>query len=303
MNLPELAIRYRPIVLTVVGLLILWGIVAFFTMPRREDPEYTVRTCAIITQWPGASATKVEELITDKLEEAVDSIEEVDVVRSTSTAGLSEIYVDAEDRVASRDIDNVWDKVRHRVARVQMPEQGITPIVNDEFGDTSILVLALYQTPLPGEPAILEDNRYSYRQLEIFSEQVQDTVRLLEGVSKVELRGVVDEAIYIETDLPTWSQIGLTINELEKLLAARNIVAPGGVVESEAGRMFVKPGGEFNAVEEVNSVIVERGDTSGTSVPVYLQDIGLKVNLQRFARRLVTEDASTPEGSGPHSSS
>ena len=57
MNLAAFAIRYRPIVLTLVTLLMLWGVISYFTMPRREDPEYTVRTCAVSTAWPGAPAT------------------------------------------------------------------------------------------------------------------------------------------------------------------------------------------------------------------------------------------------------
>ncbi len=274
MNLPEFALRYRPIVVTLSSLLMLWGIISFFTMPRREDPEYTVRTCAVITSWPGASAEKVEQLITDKLEEAIDSIEEVDIVRSNSTSGLSEIYVDALDRVTKATIDNVWDKVRARVARVEMPDAGITPIVNDEFGDTSILVLAVHQIPLPGEAAIKPADVYSYRQLEIFTESLQDQLRSIAGVSKVELFGVIDEAVYIETEFDTWSQIDLTTSQLQRLIEARNIIAPGGTIDTENGRFFVKPEGEFNTVAEVNSIIVDTGEAGR---PVYLSDLGLRV--------------------------
>lgn len=274
MNLPQFAIRHRPVVVTFAGLLMLWGTVSFFTMPRREDPEYTVRTCAVITQWPGAPAQKVEELITDKLEEAIDSIEEVQHVRSFSTNGLSEIYVDAEDWVSAGGIDNVWDKVRARVARVAMPEPGLTPVVNDEFGDTSILVLSVHQTPLEGESEIRPDQAYSFRQLEIFAKQVQDQLRILPGVGKVELFGVIDEAVYVETDFVTWSQIGLTTSELQQLIESRNIVAPGGTLETEAGRFYVKPEGEFDTVEEISSLMVS---AEGTERPVFLRDVGLRV--------------------------
>ncbi|MCA8995693.1 MAG: efflux RND transporter permease subunit [Planctomycetaceae bacterium] len=277
MNLPRFAIRFRPIVVTLVTLLMFWGVVSYLTMPRREDPEYTVRTCAVITRWPGAPAQKVEELITDKLEEAIDSIEEVDVVRSTSTPGLSEIYVDTEDYVSAEKIDNVWDKVRARVDRVEMPEAQIRPIVNDEFGDVSILLLGVTQVPLEGRDTIPPAQRYTPRQLELVAEDVQDALRLLPGVSKVELYGVRDEAIFIETDNRTWSQLGLTVSDLQKLLEARNIVAPGGTIDTDIGRFFVKPGGELNAVEEVNGVIVNTGQETGEKRPITLSDVGLNV--------------------------
>ena len=74
MGLAGFAIKYRPIVVTLVAALLMWGVYSVMTMPRREDPEYTVRTCVVNTSWPGAPAQKVEELITKPLEEAIDRL-------------------------------------------------------------------------------------------------------------------------------------------------------------------------------------------------------------------------------------
>jgi multidrug efflux pump subunit AcrB len=276
MNLAAFAVRYRPIVVTLVTLLMAWGTVSFFTIPRREDPEYTVRTCAISTAWPGATAQKVEELITKPIEEAIDRINDVDVVYSTTTTGLSTVFVDAEDSVTPETIDNVWDKVRAYVARVNMPEQGIVPVINDEYGDTSIILFSVYQTPLEGEKKVDPRNEYSLRELDIISEDIKDELRLLDGVAKVDRYGVIDEAIYIETDLGTWSQLDLTTAQLENLVEARNIVAPGGNIDTPLGRMAVKPGGELNAVDELNSIIVAKTSDEDPR-PVYLRDLGLDV--------------------------
>ena len=112
MNLPALSMRHRPVVLTVVGLLAAWGTYTFLTMPRREDPEFTIRMCVVATQWPGAPTVKVEELITDKLEEVLAGIEEVDYLSSETINGQSTIYVSLEDNIPPRDIQNIWDKVR-----------------------------------------------------------------------------------------------------------------------------------------------------------------------------------------------
>ena len=97
MNLAAFAMKYRPIVITVTLLLLLWGVISVLTMPRREDPQYTVRTCVVTSVWPGAPAEQVEKLVTKPLEEAIDSIDEVDVVYSETNVGISTIYVDAED--------------------------------------------------------------------------------------------------------------------------------------------------------------------------------------------------------------
>ena len=219
MSLAAFAMRYRPIVVTVTVLLMLWGVISVMTMPRREDPEYTVRTCVVSSAWPGAPAEQVEKLVTKPLEEAIDSIDDVDVVYSETNVGLSTIYVDAEDSVTATQIDNVWDKVRARVARVQMPDASVVPDVNDEFGDTDVILFCVYQQPLPGENQIREDRRYTFRELDVISEHIKDELRLLPGVAKSAEYGVREEAIYVETDIGTWSQLSLTTSELQQLVA------------------------------------------------------------------------------------
>ena len=277
MSLADVAMRYRPVVLTLVALLTCWGAFTFVTMPRREDPEFTIRSCVVSTQWPGAPTVKVEELVTDKLEEALDGIEEVERVRSTTINGLSTIYVDIEDRVTSDTIQNVFDKVRAKVELVRMPNRDVRPIVNDDFGDTSILVLGVYQVPLEGQTEVDERYRYTPRQLEQYADQIRDVLRLLPGIAKVEKYGVNNEAIYIETDLGTWSQIGLTTGSLRKLVEDRNIVSPGGSIDTPDGKFTVKPGGEFDAVSEIESITVGGVQSGNTVNQVRLRDVGLKV--------------------------
>lgn len=277
MNLAELAMRYRTVVITLVVMLTVWGALTFQNMPRREDPEFTIRSCVVSTSWTGAPTIKVEELITDKLEEVLDGIEEVSELNSTTINGLSTIYVEVGDEIPVRDIQNVWDKVRAQVDLVRMPADNIKPIVNDNFGDTSVLVLAIYQRPLEGQTAVDERYRYNPRQLELYADQIRDSFRLLPGVARVDKYGVQEEAIYIETDMGVWSQIGLTTGMLRQLVESRNIVSPGGNIDTAEGKFNVKPGGEFDAVGEIESIPVA-GVQSGDSVsPVKLRDIGLNV--------------------------
>ncbi|MEM6688229.1 MAG: efflux RND transporter permease subunit [Planctomycetota bacterium] len=276
MNLSAWSVQHRPVVFTLVGLLTIWGAYTFFTMSRREDPEFTIRTCVVTTSWPGTPTVKVEELITDKIEEELETIDEVDYLQSETTVGQSVINVNLDDQVAPKDIQQVWDKVRAKVNKVKMPDQDIRPIVNDEFGDTTVLLLGVYQTPLEGQAEVDPANRYSPRELEIFADTLRDAIRLLDGVAKVEKYGVQEEAIYLETELGNWSQVDLTSTDLRDLIASRNIVSAGGNLETEAGRFTVKPGGEFDAMREIESVSVGAVQTEELN-QVSLKDIGLSV--------------------------
>ncbi len=276
MSLSAWAVKYSPIVITFVLLAMIFGVVAFNTMPRREDPEFTIRVCVVSTSWPGAPAETVEELVTDKLEQKLISIEEVKRVESTTRVGRSTVFVELENWIPPADIQNVWDKVRARVNLVQMPSPSVRPVVNDEFGDTSVLVLAVHQKPVHGRKTIRPQDRYSLRQLEQFAEQVQDDLRLLRGVGKVDMFGVQEEAVYIETTLGKWSQIDITTEQLEKLAKQRNIIEPGGEIDTDSGHYLVKPGGEFNAVSEIRRIasVVRSGNDENS---VMLSDLGLTV--------------------------
>ena len=205
MSLSALAVKYRPIVISLVVLAMAVGVVTYMTIPRREDPEFTIRVCVVSTSWPGAPAVTIEELITDKIEQKLTSIEEVKLTRSTTVTGQSTVFVELEDKITPAEIQNVWDKVRARVDLVPMPLEEIRPIVNDEFGDTSVLLLAIHQTPSAGRDAIRPQDLYSPRELEIYAEEVQDALRLLPGIAKVDMFGQRDEAIFIETDLANWN--------------------------------------------------------------------------------------------------
>lgn len=275
-SLPSLAVKYQKIVISIVVLAMAWGSMTYLTMPRREDPEFTIRTCVVSTSWPGTPAETVEELITDKIEQSVTSIEEVDITRSTTITGQSTVFVDLEDDVLPSEIQNVWDKVRARIELVKMPADNIRPVVNDEFGDTAVLLLAIHQTPSNGRESVRVEDQYSARQLEIYAEEVQDALRLLPGVAKVDMFGAREEAVYIETDFGNWSQLQLTTAQLEALAKERNIIAAGGELDTKAGHFSIKAGDEFDAVGEImrvaSTVTAENGNNS-----VPLSELGLTV--------------------------
>ncbi|MEM1183188.1 MAG: efflux RND transporter permease subunit, partial [Acidobacteriota bacterium] len=77
MSIPRFSLGHRPLVLALVAVFMGVGLFNFFTMPRREDPQILVRDALVVTSWPGASAKKIEELVTDPLEDVIVEIAEV----------------------------------------------------------------------------------------------------------------------------------------------------------------------------------------------------------------------------------
>ncbi|MBI4616749.1 MAG: efflux RND transporter permease subunit [Planctomycetes bacterium] len=268
MNLPRFSVQKRATILTAMALCMLSGVNSFFKMSRREDPRIVIRTCYILTRWPGASATKVEQLVTDPLEKAAGEIDEVKEMVSESKTGLSVIYISLEDDVW--DVDQVWDKLRARVerSRGELPQGAGTPIVDTDFDDVYAVCLALYQTPPPGKDKI--ERPYTPREMEILADRIEDELKEIESVAKVKKHGVQPEVVYLDVDSADWGQISLTPKELGNILEARNIVAPGGEVDTELGRFSVKPTGEFEAVPELDEVVVGLREEK---IPIRLGDL------------------------------
>ena len=276
-RLPAFAVARPTVVISFVLIFVCWGIFSALTMPRREDPEFTLKICVVATRWSGASAEKMEELVTDPLEEAIDGMEEVRLIRSTSSSEQSIIFVELEEWLPGAKIDDAWDRIRARVKNVQMPDASVVPFVNDEFADTSVILFAVHQQPVNGNAVVDPVYAYSDRELDIYSEQIRDALRLLPGVAKVERHGVKEEAIYVETDERNWSQLDLTIDQIAALAQSQNIVQPGGRIDAGDSRYFVKPGGEVNAVAEIDRLVVSAVPSKGGVNPIHLEDMNLRV--------------------------
>lgn len=276
-RLPAFAVARPTVVIAFVMMFVCWGIIAALTMPRREDPEFTLKICVVSARWPGASAEKMEELVADPLEEAIDGMEEVRLIRSTSSSEQTVIFVELEEWLPGAKIDDAWDRVRARVENVPMPDPAVVPFVNDEFADTSVILFAVHQQPADGSDTIDPRFAYSDRELDVYSERIRDALRLLPGVAKVERHGVREEAIYVETDERNWSQLELTIDQIADLAQAQNIVEPGGRIDAGDGRFYVKPAGEVNALAEINRLVVSGVPSRGGVNPIHLEDLGLRV--------------------------
>ena len=272
MNLPRFALTHRPIVLAFTAILLALGLFNFATMSRREDPEITIRDALIVTPWPGAPATRVEELITDLIEDVIVEIPEIDKVKSKSMVGLSVIQVTAGDAITAT--DQVFDDVRAKVDSVRqlLPTSALPPIVNTDFGDVYEIVFALHQVPFEGHP---RKHFYSPRDLESLAERIEEDVELIDSVARVEFWGNRPERIYVEFDSSDWAKLDLTTAQLRDLFQARNITLPGGELETPRTRYAINATGEFESVRQMHELVVGRVE----ELPVQLGD--LPVTIER----------------------
>ena len=254
MTLTEAALRYNRV--TIAGLLVvlLGAVISYLSISRAEDPAVTVRVAQVVTYLPGATPERVEQLVTDPLETAIMEMQELDFVESTSRAGVSIIRVELRPDV--RDVQAGWDKLRRKVgdARGRLPDEAHAPIINDEFGDVFGIMLSL-----TGEG-------YEQAELKEVADDVRDRLLMLDDVAKVNIHGYAEERIFLEYSEARLAELGVSPQGLAQLLAARNIVLPGGAIRSGDERLILEPTGNFTHIDDIRRALLPLPD--GTLVPL-----------------------------------
>jgi multidrug efflux pump subunit AcrB len=258
MNIAEWCIKNNRISGLLFILLFLLGIYTFIEVGKQEYPKISVKTAVITTYFPGASPQKVEELVTDKIEDQLSTIKEIENIRSQSMTGISIIQVDLYQKY--RDIRPIWERLRYKVtdAISDLPEGCQTPIVNDEFGDDFPIVIAL------------RADGFSFRDLKDFAEDFRDELLLQDMVAKVELYGIQDERIFVEFSNSRLAEFGYSPMMLAEALKTENIVKPSGDIKFEDERIIFEVSGNFESIEKLAKTTL-RGPNSTSAIQ--LQDL------------------------------
>jgi multidrug efflux pump subunit AcrB len=247
MNLPELAIRNRTLTVFALFILVVAGIGAFFNLGQLEDPDFTIKVAVVSTIYPGATASEVEQDVTDRIEAKLQELKQVDYLESFSRDGLSVIKVFIKPFYTSKDIPQVWDELRRKVGDIapQLPKGAGPSLVGDDFGDVYGLLLAV------------TGDGYSYAQLKAHVNDLKKELSLVKGVARVALWGVQDRRIYLDASPAQLAQLGISEASLQRTVAQQNAVADAGSVTLGRQRVAVTPSGQFASPESVADLLVQ----------------------------------------------
>ena len=257
MNLTELAIRRNRITITIVVLLLVSGVLAYFALPKAQDPGFIVRTAVITTQLPGANPKRIELLVTDKIEKKIQEMPEIDSIVSESRTGIS--IINANFKESFKDMRPIFDDLRRKVEDISsvLPAGTQTPLVNDEFGDVFGSVYAL-----SGEG-------FSYAELKDIADELRDRLLTDPDIAKVNIHGSQDEIIFAEYSNARLTELGLSPQQLAASLAGANILSSGGSILSGRERIALEPTGNFESVDDLAQTVVELPNGN----VLYLRDI------------------------------
>lgn len=245
MKLSEISIQ-RPVLATVFSLtILLFGILSWSLLPVREYPDIDSPVVSVTTVYRGASAQVVETEITDVLEEALSTIEDVKLITSSSQEQVSRVSIEFNLR---RNIDVAANDVRDRVSRVRgsLPPEVEEPIVaKQDVNAQPFMWLALTA------------ENYDLLELSDFAHNVlEEKIQRIEGVGSVFVGASRRYAMRIWIDPQRMASHGLTITDIERALRAGNAEIPSGRVEGEGREFAVRTRGDLATPDEFKAVII-----------------------------------------------
>jgi multidrug efflux pump len=239
----------RPVFAAVISLIIvLAGVIAFFSLPVREYPAIEPPIVSVEVVYPGAAASVVESRITQLIEDRIAGIEGIDMIRSRSRDGVSDVSIEFS---ATRDVDDAANDIRDRVSGLadDLPDEVIPPEIRKVDVDSQP-ILWMHLSGEERDPLWLAD--YADRIL-------VDRFSSIDGVARVMVGGLSRPAMRIWLDRAKLAAYQLTPGDIETALRAQNIELPAGRVEAESQNLTVRVARAYSKVEDFNSLVISRG--------------------------------------------
>ncbi|MEO0836821.1 MAG: efflux RND transporter permease subunit, partial [Cyanobacteria bacterium J06642_3] len=253
----------RLLILTVI-LIFVWGISSYLALPRLEDPELVSRNATIKTFLSGADASRIEALITEKIEDKFIEIEEIKDYSSTSSSGSSIIVVELEDRVQKEEVDIVWSRVQNKIDEVksELPAGASEP----ELEKIKIKAYALI-TALTWQ----QDDRPNYAILNRQAEVLKDLIQGIPGTEEVELYGDRTEEILVEIEPDAIASYNLTIADISRQIEQSDSKVSAGLLRNN-NDLSLEVSGELDTLQRVRNI------------PLNFADQGQSIRLQDVAK-------------------
>ncbi|MGE0789498.1 MAG: efflux RND transporter permease subunit [Sandaracinaceae bacterium] len=274
-SLGELSIR-RGVTTSMIYLcLVGFGLYSLYNLPLNRLPEVDLPVIAVITTYVGASPEDTETLLTEPIERAVASVENVESVRSTSRQGTSIVLVSF---TWGTDMNAAEIEVRKNLelfAEDLLPDEASRPLTFAFDPSLAPVMFMALDGPLDG-----------HQLRRIATEQVQPYLGRVEGVAAAEVMGGLDREIQVRLD-PRWLEAnGITPTTVADALRGANLVVPSGAVDDGQQRLAIQPTSLFQNVDEIRDVIV--GQRGGR--PIRLREVAEVVDTFEEETHVVTAD-------------
>jgi multidrug efflux pump len=260
MSLSTLSIK-RPVFTIVINLLIiLFGIIGFKYLGVREFPSIDPAQISVSTNYTGANADIIESQITEQLEKAINSIDGIRNITSSSNQGSSRITIEFK---LEKNLEDAANDVRDKVSQAvrSLPKDiDAPPVVSKADADSDAIISMTVQS----------ESRNSLELSDYAENVIAERLQTIQGVSSVQIWGQKRYSMRIWLDPLKLTSYGVTVSDVKKALTSQNVELPSGKVTGANTELTVKTMGNLSTAEQFNDIIVLSNDNK----VVKLSDVG-----------------------------
>lgn len=242
MKLAEVSIKRPSLIIVLFILLTLGGLFSYTQMGYELIPKFEVKVISIATVYPGAGPSEVENSVTKKIEDAVSSLENVKKIESKSLEGVSVVIITLTN---DADVNFLLTDAQRKINAItnDLPEDAKAPSLN-KFSLDDVPIMNLSVTSDLSEKELFD----------LLDQKIQPVFARIDGVAKVDMLGGEEREIQISVDPERAKGYGLTVTQVQQLVAASNMDFPTGNVRTRDNQTTVRLSGKINSIEEMRNL-------------------------------------------------
>ena len=255
-RLTSFAIDHPTSVMVMTVILILMGLMSYDRVPKEMAPEIVVPFILVNTVYAGVAPGDIETLITQPLEDELNTIGDIKTITSVSAESYSMISIEFD---AGMDMNEALQRVREKVdiAKPELPPAAEEPeIIEINFSDFPIM-----QVNIAGD--------YSLVRLREVAEELQDRLEQIPSVLEARLTGGLEREVQVDVDLAKLKFYGVAFDDVIDAVRFENVTIPGGSIDVGGVKFLVRVPGEFEETAPLADIVVE----TRSGRPIYIRDI------------------------------
>jgi multidrug efflux pump subunit AcrB len=257
MQLPVLAIRNHQLTWLMSIILVLLGLVSYFSMPRAEDPQLEFPQVSVTVVNPGTTPNDMESLIADPIEEAINELEDLKFIKTNIEDGMVRIQVEF---LYGSDPDEKFDDVQGAINTVRddLPA-GIVKFDVQKISPNGVGIIQLALSSSTGD----------FSSLRQYSEKLEKKLEKVGGVKRVDIEGQASMEVQVLVQPAKLHALGLGLDQVQTAVNSASLNVPGGHVQAGGRRFSVLTSGDFKSLTEIENTVI----ASSNGQPVYLRNV------------------------------
>ncbi len=255
--LTTLSLKNKNTVYFLTVLIIILGMQTYRSLPKDSYPEIEQPIVYIGTSNPGNSPLDMENLVTRPIEKELNTISEVEEIKSTSVQDYSTIIVEF---TAETDIDDALQKTKDAVDRAK------PGLPQDLPADPNVFELNFSEFPIMN---LNLSGDYTVSELQEYAEMLEDEIEKISEISKVEITGIEEKEVQIMVNPYEMEARNVSFRDIEMAVSEENVTLSGGNILDDGLRRSIRVLGEFDDPYQMYDVVIKNENDN----IVYLRDV------------------------------